>query len=307
MNKYRNKPTTVDNVRFDSKLASHAALCYNKPINIVAPAVLQTPKGRINLSWRFIMDSLYPHADNGNPPQRQCTKCNQWKPLDDFYWDKRFTNRVTYAACKSCVSARRKGNYKPSRRVANNTFIDRIGQRYGKLVILSYAGIGTYGKRNWECQCDCGNKTIVGYSTLVSGSTKSCGCSRRGKRNTPSPTRKSFGESSFNMLYAHYKKNCAKERGYPFELDKNQFRILTQSACFYCGQPPSQEGPTAKGSYGAYIYTGIDRIDNTLGYILGNVRPCCKQCNFAKGALSEQEFLDWLQRIAKKMSLGGYK
>lgn len=36
------------------------------------------------------------------------------------------------------------------------------------------------GRRNgrtlWRCACDCGKETIVGYSSLLSGGTRSCGC-----------------------------------------------------------------------------------------------------------------------------------
>lgn len=49
-----------------------------------------------------------------------------------------------------------------------------IGNRYGKLIVLSQ-----FKKDNdWycECQCDCGNKTIVKRQNLTSKNTQSCGC-----------------------------------------------------------------------------------------------------------------------------------
>src|SRR5260221_2225932 len=54
------------------KVAYSADVCYNKPINIVAPAVLETPKGRINLSWRSIMTTVSHHAYKSNVSPRQC-------------------------------------------------------------------------------------------------------------------------------------------------------------------------------------------------------------------------------------------
>lgn len=49
-----------------------------------------------------------------------------------------------------------------------------IGNRYGNLVVLSQFKKDD----NWycECQCDCGNKTIVKRQNLISGNTQSCGC-----------------------------------------------------------------------------------------------------------------------------------
>lgn len=50
-------------------------------------------------------------------------------------------------------------------------WIDRTGQRYGKLVCREYLGNG-----KWKCSCDCGNEHIVSTSGLTTGKTKSCGC-----------------------------------------------------------------------------------------------------------------------------------
>ena len=44
-------------------------------------------------------------------------------------------------------------------------------------------------------------------------------------------------------------------------------------------------------------YSGMDRIDSSLGYIEGNVVPCCAQCNIAKNTLLLDEFLAMLFRI----------
>lgn len=48
-----------------------------------------------------------------------------------------------------------------------------IGQVFGKLTVLEYNG-----NSKWICQCECGNKTIVGTSKLTGNRTKSCGCLR---------------------------------------------------------------------------------------------------------------------------------
>jgi hypothetical protein len=43
---------------------------------------------------------------------------------------------------------------------------------------------------------------------------------------------------------------------------------------------------------------GIDRVDNTLGYELGNVIPCCSVCNRAKSNLPLDYFLRWYNTIS---------
>lgn len=61
-------------------------------------------------------------------------------------------------------------------------FTDLTGKRFGRLVVQSVARSVHYKsgtKLKWVCQCDCGCLTIVYGASLKSGTTKSCGCSRR--------------------------------------------------------------------------------------------------------------------------------
>lgn len=56
------------------------------------------------------------------------------------------------------------------------------GQRFGKLVVLRFAGATTKdGLPRYACRCDCGNTVYVRLSSLQSGNTRSCGCLRKGK------------------------------------------------------------------------------------------------------------------------------
>ena len=47
------------------------------------------------------------------------------------------------------------------------------------------------------------------------------------------------------------------------------------------------------------IFTnGIDRVNNKLGYLLGNVVACCNACNVSKMERTESEFEEWALRLA---------
>ncbi len=50
-----------------------------------------------------------------------------------------------------------------------------IGLRFGRLIVVAQAK-STKGKRRWECECDCGNKSITTTYQLKNGKAKSCGC-----------------------------------------------------------------------------------------------------------------------------------
>jgi len=62
--------------------------------------------------------------------------------------------------------------------------INRIGRRYGRLVVVAYGGKRGAGRHVWECRCDCGNTKPVESANLSrrkSGrhNTSSCGCLQR--------------------------------------------------------------------------------------------------------------------------------
>ena len=57
--------------------------------------------------------------------------------------------------------------------------IDLTGQQFGRLTVISFAGTDKNGKALWNCQCECGNKTIVRLDRLRSGEAKSCGCAAK--------------------------------------------------------------------------------------------------------------------------------
>ena len=54
-----------------------------------------------------------------------------------------------------------------------------LGQKFGRLSVLGYAGKDKSGHTLLECTCECGNDVIVSRSNLTSGATTSCGCARK--------------------------------------------------------------------------------------------------------------------------------
>ena len=101
------------------------------------------------------------------------------------------------------------------------------------------------------------------------------------------------------LSITNYKKT-AKRRGHNWDLTEEQFKKITQKDCYYCGAKPNNitKYPNCNG---IYIYNGIDRIDNTKGYTIDNVVPCCKYCNMAKNILTLQKFTEWVKRIYNNM------
>jgi hypothetical protein len=165
---------------------------------------------------------------------------------------------------------------------------DLTGQRFGKLIVLELA-LGHKRDRMWQVQCDCGSPVkFVSTANLLRANrgVRSCGCL----------TRREKGEAARNRVLHDYKKN-AKKRGLVWGLSDSQFIQLTSRGCHYCGRAPSNVAYPSESSNGNFTYNGIDRIDNGLGYVEGNVVTCCKTCNWAKGEQSHDEFMSWVASL----------
>lgn len=172
---------------------------------------------------------------------------------------------------------------------AKRNFIDITGHRYGRLTVIEQRKSGKRGGSRWLCRCDCGETTIVSSHNLRSGTTKSCGCLWRDTVCLPE------GEAAFNQLYNRMKQD---RRGHEFNLTKDQVRVLIEQPCHYCGSLPAQETKIDTYGYnGGIVYNGLDRMDVTKGYVVGNVVPCCKYCNWAKNDRSVAEFRDWVRQV----------
>lgn len=151
-------------------------------------------------------------------------------------------------------------------------------------------------------RCRCGTERVLYVSKVNTGRTRSCGCLQReliGSRH-----QKPVGVAATNRLYRTYR-NAAAKRGLDFALTVEEFAVLLAKNCEYCGQLPAQKVTwfrygkrSCAEPYQDFLYTGIDRVNNGLGYVRGNVVPCCGFCNRAKAWQSPEDFINWAIRIA---------
>lgn len=179
------------------------------------------------------------------------------------------------------------------------TYKDKVGQRFGKLTVTKYLGtkIQNNGKliANWLCKCDCGNEIEVITSGLTEG--RACGCGRRNRRQAPFRMRQGYypGLAARNSILKQYRWS-AKNRGLAFELTEDEFDLLIAADCHYCGRSRSKIREVSRAG-GAFVFNGIDRKDNGLGYVTENVVTCCIICNRAKGVTPYGVFIAYLEQI----------
>lgn len=73
-------------------------------------------------------------------------------------------------------------------------------------------------------------------------------------------------------------RSSARHRNLDFGITFDQFNSIIQKDCVYCGVSPPN-------------VIGADRVDNSIGYVINNIVPCCTICNYMKGKLGMQDFI----------------
>ena len=180
-----------------------------------------------------------------------------------------------------------------------------VGQRFGRGVVIDtevripqpVASDLNRVLRAARLVCDCGNEYIARIDAILSGNTRSCSCLLDERRRQPWKSRPP-GVVARGIILKGYRRD-ARRRNLSWELTEEQFDELTSSDCFYCGGPPSTvKKPVATYEGGEFIYNGIDRVDNSFGYMSENVVTCCKICNRAKSDMPFEDFMTWATRLA---------
>lgn len=149
----------------------------------------------------------------------------------------------------------------------------------------------------WAACKRCGKFRWVHYyrktKKPISNYCGSCGCSLAVRK-----PKVPFSERRINRLFTSFRTR-ARRRNLVSNLSKALFTELVDSDCYYCGnEPANKENDRGK----VYIYQGIDRVDNSKGYEVDNVVPCCIVCNKMKKAMGQEEFLLHIHKIAARFS-----
>lgn len=148
----------------------------------------------------------------------------------------------------------------------------------------------------WECECICGKLVIKTASKLLKGIATSCGCSKlnTGKKNN----RFNGCENLTGDFVSKFRMN-AKYRQIEFTIDSNylwELWIKCGGKCSLTGELlylPKTSRERRSGDYTA----SIDRIDNTKGYIEGNVQWVHKDVNRLKWDLTEEKLIYLCEKI----------
>lgn len=155
---------------------------------------------------------------------------------------------------------------------------------------------------NVQCTL-CNGLATKRLSDIRNGKIKSCNCLRSSRKTE---------KAAYAHRYKNYRRS-AKVRNLDFYITFDEFYEIVIQNCYYCNAEPIE----TRCSYGGriskktgirnlsyslpYRFNSIDRINSSKGYVSGNCRPSCKQCNIMKMDYTESEFLDKIKQIYKNL------
>lgn len=174
------------------------------------------------------------------------------------------------------------------------------GKRHGDRVYQAVytARVLTPQGQEYHFLCDCGNTFSIKHTSKLKNDGKfrcrDCYVLRDSESFSP--------EWGYRLAMKRIK-NDASRAGRVFEITLDEFKEISQQDCHYCGSAPSNV-LTYKSNAGTFtrtfVYTGMDRMDNKVGYVRTNVVPCCIICNRAKNSMGYEEFMAWILRVAER-------
>jgi len=173
-------------------------------------------------------------------------------------------------------------------------------QKYNYLTVLEQ--VKKNSRNYYKVQCDCGKIEVKRCDWVVSGRTtrcKSCSCKETAK-NYPLPINRKGcqGLSGTHFLSI---KNGAARRNLVFQVTAEylwQLYTQQQGLCALTGLPIVLVPKIKQHNVNWDIVTAsLDRIDNSLGYIEGNLWWVHKEVNRFKNDYSMQQLLTFCKLI----------
>lgn len=196
-----------------------------------------------------------------------------------------FTTKPAYVFCGDTSSC----GCTKARATSDKQRIDISGQRFGLLVATQALPFTQckQGKTLWKCHCDCGNHRIVRLSHLRSGASQSCGCLNT-RKGVSHPNWRGYGQIPgaywCALIVGAVKRQMPieisiEEAWQVFELQEGKCALSGVNLSF--GSRHKRENTMAS----------LDRIDNSRGYVTGNMQWLHKAVNKMKREFPLQWFM----------------
>jgi predicted transcriptional regulator len=175
--------------------------------------------------------------------------------------------------------------------IRKKRYKDYTGQRVGNSLVLSLID-GDYKPKKWKVKCDCGIIFETTSGTIARSPHLSCkDCMYKSRRHSIRLT-----PYIWNIIV-----RGARERNIDILVSREEAYNLLVSQNYKCALTGIDIGysDTTRGHVAGQSTASLDRIDNTLGYIEGNIQWVHKTVNMMKHTSNQDDFIYWCQLIAQ--------
>ena len=183
---------------------------------------------------------------------KKCRKCGLEKSAHAFHKHKETKDGLN-SWCSDCV------------RLRSKTYFDQLGSRRWADIKVPKT------KKCTVCDQIKNAKEFTRSKHDIEGLARSCReCTNRirNKSRAKNPIRTAWNQFRWTL-------NSARSSQDSTDISSSTFSVILTQPCHYCGD---KHDPIKNiGSY------WLDRVDNTRGYYLDNVLPCCGTCNKTRG------------------------
>jgi len=210
---------------------------------------------------------------------KQCTTCCKEYSIDQFIGMK---NNIT-KTCKNCRDNNKIQDAKRNKEHRNEVARKNEAKPERKAVKAKW-NEENYDKvaKKWM---DCRQRKIekLGTEEYLKQQAEQA---KKWREDNPDKMEKANENkrNSKKLQYNIYKRTAGYKK-LDFTITYDDYVNIVDKDCHYCGT--IQE----KG------FNGIDRKDQTKGYLLDNCVSCCKMCNYMKGSCSDEVFIKRIEHI----------
>ena len=179
--------------------------------------------------------------------------------------------------------------------------VDLTGQVFGKLTVIEKLQSSRDGSKLWLCKCACGNdyQASTRHLNRTKNTVRSCGCARV-KRGSEHAQWTGYEGISGAWWDSHIKHsaNCKSRKHLDISLTIEQaWKLFLEQdkKCYFTGYELIIANDHKLNT------ASLDRIDNTKGYHLDNVRWVLKDINMMKRTYSDLYFIHLCNSVSDYM------
>ena len=210
---------------------------------------------------------------------RLCNSCDKVQPLDEFVGTK---NKGFVKSCKTCRETWKRNDAKRDKEHRNALAreAEKKPERIAVKKAWEEANPEKVEMKTKKSRAKRAAKDIDGYLQHNANVMKNWRDRNPEKMEEANKKRRESLEAHFKIY-----KRSARLKKHEFTYSEDEFKALISNPCYYCNTLDE------KG------FNGIDRMNQSVGYIQSNGVSCCTMCNWLKGSLDSATFIKRIRHI----------